>query len=59
MAEFTDNKPIYIVWNEYELGDCIGQGSFGQVFKCTERKTGKQFAIKKFKNRFNSKKIAY
>ena len=46
MAEFADNKPIYVLWNEYELGDCIGQGSFGQVYKCTERKTGKLFALK-------------
>jgi len=37
----------------------IGGGSFGHVFRCRHLKTGKYYAIKKFKNKFQSKKKAF
>ena len=48
-----------ILWNEYEVGDQIGSGTFGQVFKCKHRRTGKIFAIKRFKAKFVSQKRAF
>jgi len=54
-----NRNPTYIIWNEYEVGQLIGSGSFGQVFECTHVKTGKVYAIKKFKNKYQSKKKAF
>ena len=48
-----------IVWNEYEQEELIGGGSFGHVFKCRHLKTGKTVAIKKFKNKYTTKKKAF
>jgi serine/threonine protein kinase len=41
------------------VGDLIGSGSFGHVYKCRHLKTGKFYAIKKFKNKFQTKKKAF
>lgn len=41
------------------MGPLIGSGSFGQVHKCTQIKTGKQFAIKKFNQKYSTKKKAF
>ena len=48
----SPDKNRFIIWNEYELGDLIGAGSFGHVHKCKHVKTGKEFAVKKFKNKY-------
>jgi serine/threonine protein kinase len=37
----------------------IGSGSFGQVYDCKHIKSGKNFAVKKFKNKFQSIKKAF
>ena len=55
----SPEKPKIIVWNEYEQEELIGGGSFGHVFKCRHIKTGKICAIKKFKNKYTSKKKAF
>ena len=55
----SPEKHKLIVWNEYEQEELIGGGSFGHVFKCRHVKTGKYFAIKKFKNKYTSKKKAF
>lgn len=34
----------------YEIKKRIGKGSFGQVFECTDHKTGEQVALKILKN---------
>ncbi|KAL9952705.1 hypothetical protein ACROYT_G039997 [Oculina patagonica] len=35
---------------DFEMKDLIAKGSFANVFKCVERKTGQEFAVKAFKN---------
>jgi len=55
----SPEKTRFIIWNEYELGDLIGAGSFGHVHKCKHVKTGKEFAVKKFKNKYQTKKKAF
>lgn len=52
-----ENK--YILYGDYELGDLIGSGSFGQVYKCWDSQTGIEYAVKKFKKKFNTRKQAY
>ena len=37
----------------------IGSGSFGHVYACKHVKTGKEYAVKKFKNKYNNKKKAF
>lgn len=50
--ELENNKPIDILWGEYQLTDLIGSGSFGKVYTCIHKETGKVFACKKFKNTY-------
>lgn len=45
-----------ILWDEYEVIELVGGGSFGHVYRCRNIKNGKYYAIKKFKNKFSSKK---
>ena len=52
-------KPVSILWGEFELGTMIGAGSFGHVYDGKHVKTGKVFAVKRFKNKYNSKKKAF
>jgi len=52
-------KPVSILWGEFELGTMIGAGSFGHVYDGKQVKTGKVFAVKRFKNKYNSKKKAF
>ena len=52
-------RPKLIVYNEYEQEELIGGGSFGHVFRCRNVETGKYYAIKKFKNKFQTKKKAF
>lgn len=35
---------------DFEMKDFIAQGTFAKVFKCVERKTGHDFAVKAFEN---------
>lgn len=37
---------------KYLLGDLIGSGTFGKVYKATERSTGQVFAVKRMPKRF-------
>lgn len=48
-----------ILWNEFEQEELIGGGSFGHVYRCRHVATGKVYAVKKFKNKFQSKKKAF
>jgi serine/threonine protein kinase len=52
-------KSVSILWGEFELGAMIGAGSFGHVYDGKHVKTGKVFAVKRFKNKYNSKKKAF
>jgi calcium-dependent protein kinase len=36
----------------YSLGDLIGSGTFGKVYKAVERSTGQEFAVKRMPKRF-------
>lgn len=45
--------------NEFIQGEVIGSGSFGDVYECIQVKTGKKFAIKKFKAKYASRKKAF
>jgi len=42
----------------YEILDTIGEGSFGVVHRCKNRKDGQQYAIKKFREGDDVKNIA-
>ena len=45
---------------DFEMKDFIAQGTFAKVFKCVERKTGQDFAVKAFQTEdadFNRKLI--
>lgn len=57
--ELSPERASTILWNEYEVGEKIGSGSFGDVYKCRNIKTGKLYAIKKFKNKYSTKKKAF
>ncbi|TPX37984.1 hypothetical protein SmJEL517_g00405 [Synchytrium microbalum] len=46
MAMFTQRESIV---DDYALGDCIGKGAFGSVYKCLNRRTGETVAIKQVK----------
>lgn len=35
---------------DFEMKDFIAQGTFAKVFRCVERKTGRDFAVKAFQN---------
>ena len=35
---------------DFEMKDFIAQGTFAKVFRCVERKTGQDFAVKAFQN---------
>ena len=50
-------KPVFC--GVYEQDDIIGGGSFGHVYKCRNIKTGKVYAVKQFKTKFNTKKKAF
>jgi serine/threonine protein kinase len=50
MSPSPDRKMI--LWNEYEVEELIGGGSFGHVYSCRHLKTGKYYAVKKFKTKF-------
>jgi|TARA_B110000305_G_C18910458_1_gene390484 serine/threonine protein kinase len=52
-------KLTKIIWGEYEMGQQIGSGSFGQVYKCRHVKTGKEYAVKKFNNKYTTKRKAF
>jgi serine/threonine protein kinase len=41
------------------MGEVIGEGSFGHVYAAKHNRTGKKVAIKKFKNKYQSKKKAF
>jgi len=56
MATLTDRA----FGQDFEMKDFIGQGTFAKVFRCVERKTGRDFAVKAFQNEdenFDSKVI--
>ena len=40
----TDQDPEEV----FELLECIGKGSYGEVYKAIEKKTGKTVAVKKW-----------
>ena len=54
---FDDDKGDYIyhvhdhISYRYEILDRLGKGSFGQVFKCIDHKTGQELALKIIKNK--------
>ena len=33
-------------YEQYQLGDVLGEGGFGQVFRCQEKASGTMFAVK-------------
>ena len=39
----------------FEIGEIIGEGAFGEVYRAKEKKTGKTYAIKKIKRKSNNK----
>lgn len=39
---------------KYELGDVVGSGTFGKVFKAVEKASGKEFAVKRMPKRFGA-----
>ena len=47
-----------MICGEYEQEALIGSGSFGKVYRCRHIKTGKLYAIKEFKHKYNSRKKA-
>ena len=36
--------------HDFEMKDFIGQGTFAKVFRCVEKNTGRDFAVKAFQN---------
>jgi len=50
---------MHILYGDYELGNLVGSGSFGQVYQCWDTHTGREFAVKKFKKKFATRKQAY
>eukprot|EP00930_Biecheleria_cincta_P049506 TRINITY_DN346_c1_g1_i1.p1 TRINITY_DN346_c1_g1~~TRINITY_DN346_c1_g1_i1.p1 ORF type:complete len:819 (-),score=126.21 TRINITY_DN346_c1_g1_i1:65-2521(-) len=42
---FTKKKGEKLL-DKYSLGDVIGQGAFGVVYKCAKKETGQEFAVK-------------
>ena len=40
--EYSEGTPLY----KYELGDVLGEGSFGKVYQATHKETGRLYAIK-------------
>mgnify|MGYP001454039555 FL=1 len=57
--EESPERHQLIIWNEFELLEQIGSGSFGHVYRCRNVKTGKEYAVKKFKNKYTNKKKAF
>ena len=57
--DMKDKKQVNVLWGEYQLLDPIGEGSFGHVYEAKHNRTGKIFAIKKFKNKYQNKKKAF
>ena len=47
-SDFVDEISIEINMDKYEKIKKIGEGSYGQVFKCRNKETGETVAIKKF-----------
>lgn len=39
---------------DFEMKDFIAKGTFAKVFRCVERKTGQDFAVKAFQNEDNN-----
>ena len=54
---YDDDRGDYLVINKdhlgfrYEIIDTLGKGSFGQVLKCRDHKTGESVAIKIIRNK--------
>ena len=48
-----------VVLDEFELGEKIGSGTFGEVYKCRSLKDGRMYALKRFKHKFVSQKKAF
>ena len=42
-------------YDSYERGDVVGEGTFGRVYRATERATGRTVAIKKLLNSRSAK----
>lgn len=49
----TKSSVWAIIQKDYDLHETLGEGSFGEVLKATEKKSGKMFAIKLVRNTFN------
>lgn len=60
--KFTKQGDYFVIIGDaicyrYEILDVIDSGSFGQVLKCVDHKTGEEVAVKVLKNHHNSKKL--
>ena len=44
----NDEEEEITTWtlDDFEMGDCLGNGKFGYVYKAIEKKNGKEVAIK-------------
>src|ERR1044071_2085602 len=45
-AAMNEPQAIWLIANRYFVGDIVGHGGYGMVYRGVDRKTGKQVALK-------------
>ncbi len=45
LEEFNENQQTWVL-DDFEVGDCLGSGKFGYVYKAVEKNTQTELAIK-------------